>query len=255
MKDIKLGVVVPVFNEPRVTDTLEGIYRQNNRINGTEHIVVDNGSTDNTRSIIERFMHDHDDFPVRIIDEPTKGTGSACNTGFKEAERLGCTVVARTDGDTVPNPYWTQRISNCFELNPCIKLLGGKSIAHRDEYYRKGDDILMPLAIRSARIAMAIKNLDLDYLHVVVGHNMATTTQTYLEVGGFDKTSIDEADEDIEYSLKVISNFGKESVHIDPDMVVATSMRRIRKYGIIKTSIHHLFPGKRDASKLVVDIR
>lgn len=115
--------------------------------------------------------------------------------------------------------------------------------------------MLIKSAISGARLALAIKHLDSKYLKAVVGHNMATRTKAYEQVGGFERTSIDTADEDIVYALKVVREFGRSAILLDSDIRVSTSMRRIRSYGIMGTAIHHLSPSKRQARKKEIDIR
>lgn len=99
----KLAVVVPVYNEPRIDRTLQGLYDQK-QTDSTHHYIVDNGSTDETRAIIDKFMKQHEDFPLTVLEEEQKGTGAAANTGFRQAITDGNVLVARTDGDTVPLP-------------------------------------------------------------------------------------------------------------------------------------------------------
>lgn len=248
----RLAVVVPFYNEPEIDRTLDGLFTQAYR-RDVNHYLVDNGSTDNTREVIERFHKEHEGFPLRVIEEDQKGTGAAADTGFTAAIQDGYTWIARTDADSLPNPYWTAAIVNSFALNPDVRLVSGRTTALQDRDYRTGDRLLLPASISAARLALSIRHLDLDYLSVVNGANMATSAETYVEVGGFERSTIDEIDEDIEYSLAVIKRFGKSTVHRDPSAIVATSMRRIREYGLFGTAIHHLFPVTRKSRS--VDVR
>lgn len=240
----RLAVVVPFYNEPEINRTLDGLFMQSYR-RDVNHYLVDNGSTDETRGVIEKFRKDHEGFPLRIIEEEQKGTGAAADTGFTAAIQDGYTWVARTDADSVPNAYWSAAIVNSFALNPGVRLVSGRITALQDRDYRAGDRLLLPASISAARLVLSIRHLDLDYLNVANGANMATSAETYGEIGGFKRSTIDEADEDIEYSLAVIKRFGKSTIHRDPSAIVATSMRRIREYGLVGTAIHHLFPTTR----------
>jgi glycosyltransferase involved in cell wall biosynthesis len=251
----KLAVVVPAYNEPSINKTLEGLYSQYQRESSTHHFIVDNASTDDTRARIESFMQSHDDFPMTILEEPQKGTGATADTGFKAAISKGFSIIARTDSDTIPTPTWTLRISDNFHSDTGLQLLGGKSSPLKDESYRFGDELLLPAAVSSSRYVLALKNLDPRYLKVAIGHNMATRSAAYENVGGFTRSSIDEIDEDTDYSLKVIDEYGYGAVSLDPKVEVHTSMRRIRKYGVGGTALHHLFPQLRKYRKSGVDVR
>lgn len=255
LENEKIAVVVPAYNEPGIGSTLQGLYDQESRPENIHHFIVDNASTDDTRKRIDAFIKSHDDFPVTVLDEGQKGTGAAVDTGFREAIDQGYTLVARTDSDTVPAPSWTSRIENNFRINPELELLGGNSLPLKDEQYRFGDTFLIPAAVNISRFVLAIKNVNPRYLKAVVGHNMATRSGAYIATGGFERASIDQIDEDVDYSLKVAAMYGLKSIKIDPSVEVQTSTRRIRKYGFGGTALHHLYPGLRKYRKNGVDVR
>jgi len=251
----KLAIVIPAYNEPNIDKTLNGLYLQAQRPDGTRHYIVDNSSTDDTRARIDAFIKNHDDFPLTVIEEPQKGTGAAVDTGFRTAIDQGYPLLARTDADTVPTPLWTAWISHDFGYNENLQLLGGKSSPLHDEHYRLGDTLLLPAAVNAARMVLSLQHLDPAYLKAVVGHNMATRASAYDAVGGIERSSIDLLDEDIDYSLKIARQYGRDAIKIDSYVEVETSMRRIRQYGIAGTALHHLFPGFRKYRKGGVDVR
>ena len=73
-----VSIIVPVLNrEASIGRCLEALLAQN--YTQYEIIVVDNGSTDDTISIVESY-------PVRLIHEPVRGPYKARNSGLKEAE-------------------------------------------------------------------------------------------------------------------------------------------------------------------------
>ncbi len=249
-----LAVVVPVFNEPAVAGTLDALYRQDTR-SGVRHYLVDNASTDGTRERVDRFLASHPGFPLTVLEEDQKGTGAASDTGFRRAIADGCPLVARTDADSVPRRDWTGRIRGTFAARPDLALLGGRSVPLDDLHRRPGDALAIPAASLILRGALAAGHRDLSYFRLVAGHNLATRAAGYEEAGGFPRSSIDELDEDIEYSLRIARTFGRRAVAIDRNLVVATSMRRIRAYGFGRTALHHLLPGLRGKLARDTDIR
>ena len=80
MKVKKLSVVMPVFNESK---TVEKIIKklEKSDIGAVEKelIIVDDGSTDGTREILEKFERKY----KIIFHETNKGKGSALRTGFE----------------------------------------------------------------------------------------------------------------------------------------------------------------------------
>lgn len=249
-----LAVVVPAYNEQNtITNLLDSLYLQQ-RLGGqvVNHYIVDNGSTDATRGRIERWRQSHDGFPLSVIEEAEKGTGVACDTGFRKAIENGAEIVARTDADCRPTHDWEVRISRNFMERPQTQLLGGRTVAIRDREYRLGDDAIIEFAIWGARAVLSAKHMA-NYLKVINGGNMAIRGASYDEVGGFPRTSIDVYDEDVAFSRHYSMRYGMKSVRIDRNVVVATSMRRFRAYGLAGMVKHHLLPSLRANHE--IDIR
>lgn len=249
-----LAVVVPVFNEPGIARTLQALLRQSDRT-GVHVYVVDNGSTDDTPARIDSFCASHPELPVTVVTEVQKGTGAACDTGFRRAISDGFKVIARTDGDSEPATDWIGRIRAVLARHPDVQLVGGTSIPLHDRHYRWADGLLMPSALVLLRVMLAAKHVDLRYLRSVAGHNMAVRSTAYLMSGGIERTSIDQRDEDIDFSIRVARRFGMRAVRIDSGLKVATSMRRVRRYGLGLMGVHHLVPALRGKIIHSIDIR
>lgn len=93
----RLSVIIPTFNvEDWVGQTLESIMLQSE--SSLEVIVVDDGSTDGTREVVEAMASD--DPRIRLLQNPGKGGAAARNHGVSEARGE---FLAFADGDdTVP---------------------------------------------------------------------------------------------------------------------------------------------------------
>jgi glycosyltransferase involved in cell wall biosynthesis len=85
-----------------------------------EIIVVDNGSTDNTKAVVKGFRCDN----LRCVYEPVLGLSQARNTGWENA---GGEYVAYMDDDAVACPEWLERIVEDFEnIKPRPGSVGGR---------------------------------------------------------------------------------------------------------------------------------
>lgn len=254
MAERKLGVMVPAFNEEaNIGDTLDALYNQKERT--AHHLVVDNGSTDRTVERVEAYKHEHPEFPLDIIVEEEKGTGSATDAGGRYLAEKGFPILARTDSDSQPNIHWTSVITDRFERDPNLQLLGGISDALHDQYYRFGDNIIAPVGSQMTRAAIALVRRDPTYLKIAAGHNLATRADAFQAVDGFPHTSIATTDEDVVYTKRIADKYGRRAIRIDKDLRVSTSMRRAREYGLVGLELYYLFPGIRSHLKDSIDIR
>ncbi len=196
-----LSVVVPVYNEQAlIRDTLDGLSGQSQEPGRI--IVVDNGSTDDTAEIVNSKYPD-----ITLLHESTKGTGFAANHGFKYAiEEAGATVVMRTDGDTVPDSHWVEAASNYFGEKPSKHLTTGPVKPLKDSYYRRRDEIILPLAYAGYRIGVSALKGSLYPARVARGANMAIRAGTFVDVGGFPDVKIEDEDDDILLPKKFTMN-------------------------------------------------
>lgn len=80
-----LSIVIPFFNSEkkskRILETLCNI-----RDKGVEVVLVDDGSTDNTYSLLSDFKNYNSNKKIKVIKQHNKGPGGARNTGVKAAE-------------------------------------------------------------------------------------------------------------------------------------------------------------------------
>lgn len=100
MKTVSL--IIPYYNRVSLLPrTLQSVLQQTYR--PLELLLVDNGSTDGSRSLTEDFAQRHSerDFTVRLLSEPGQGAARARNTGLKAATGTFCYFF---DSDDVLSP-------------------------------------------------------------------------------------------------------------------------------------------------------
>ena len=91
----KISVVIPLYNkEQEVERALRSVVEQSLAVG--EIIVVNDGSTDNSRAIVERFIAAYPEANIRLINQENSGVRAARNRGVKEA--VG-DYIALLDGD------------------------------------------------------------------------------------------------------------------------------------------------------------
>ncbi len=87
---------------------------------GFEVVVVDNGSTDRTREVVEQRLADA---RLRYVFEPVLGLSVARNTG---AESSRGKILAYLDDDAEASVSWLDTLHSAFEANSKLAIAGGK---------------------------------------------------------------------------------------------------------------------------------
>ena len=123
LSEIKLSVLVPVYNEVKsVENLLEAIFSAN-RLN-MEVIVINDGSNDGTLEALNRFNHGR----VKIVSHlRNSGKGEAIKSGLKLATGE---VVLIQDGDLEYNPGDYQKLLALF-LTDNVSVVYGTRLNRR----------------------------------------------------------------------------------------------------------------------------
>ena len=113
-KEIKITVLMPVYNgEKYLEESIDSVSGQT--LSDFEIIIIDDGSTDNTRKIIEEF----DDPRIRYFkNEKNLGIVDSLNRGIAEAKGK---YVARQDADDISLPSRFEAQIKYLEKHPeCV---------------------------------------------------------------------------------------------------------------------------------------
>ena len=121
MKNPLVSVVIPVYNSASTIEACLGsVIGQS--FKDFEVVVVDNNSTDGTRSMVKRAQKK--DGRVRCILEKVQGRGPARNKGLRSAKGE---VMAWTDSDcTVPSD-WLEKLARPILDGKADAVQGGQS--------------------------------------------------------------------------------------------------------------------------------
>ncbi|MEA5505272.1 glycosyltransferase family A protein [Halotia wernerae UHCC 0503] len=85
-----------------------------------EVVVVDNGSSDRTREVIEQRTGNS---RLKYVYEPTIGLSVARNTGAKVAK---AEILAYLDDDAIASTHWLQVLDSAYKNNSKLAIAGGK---------------------------------------------------------------------------------------------------------------------------------
>jgi glycosyltransferase involved in cell wall biosynthesis len=108
MNQIKATVVIPTYNKkPRLKVVLESFNFQNANRSDFEVVLVDDGSNDDTKTLIDEI---HFDYNFRYFFQDNQGRSAARNKGIEESKGE---ILVFCDDDTIPSDSFIERhISN-----------------------------------------------------------------------------------------------------------------------------------------------
>lgn len=115
---MQVSIIIANYNYARylnaaVTSVLEQSYQN------FEIVIVDDGSTDNSREVIENIQKQHPD-RVRTIFQANQGQGGAFNTGFAVSSGE---IIAFLDADDVWKPNKLERILREFSDSKVVGVM------------------------------------------------------------------------------------------------------------------------------------
>ena len=193
-----------------IVNCLPPLAEQARQFGDVEVIVVDNGSTDNTKQVVEEAKK-KTSYPFRYVLESIPGLCQARNRGRDEAEGK---VLAYIDDDAIVKPGWIGLIRQHF-MDGKSDCLGGKvSIELGGEMpFRLEKD--MEWFFMASQLGDSPRML--SYPQHPTGCNMSFTTRVFDEIGGFN-TNLKLYGDEKDFFRRVAEK--KFSVYYDPGVEV-----------------------------------
>ncbi len=207
---LEISVVIPAFNEENY---IEGVFRglKGQAFRNFEVIVVDGNSTDRTREIARRNG-------AKVITEQKNNIGAARNAGAKLAKGE---LIMFTNSDTMASRGLLKAYSKLFKDKSVVAASGPlMPLEDTTRFIRFGYKFA---SVYLAKLSFAIGK------PAISGSNFIVRKSAFNRCGGFDESLV--TYEDLDLTLR-LSKEGK--IIYVKDAVVATSTRRIVKWGVIK---------------------
>jgi glycosyltransferase involved in cell wall biosynthesis len=118
---VNFAAVIPVLNE---RESLPLVVRELTDSRIREILVVDNGSTDGTGAIARSL-------PVRLVEEPRRGYGSACLAGLASLSERPPEAVLFLDGDYSDHPEEAGSLLDAIEAGADLAI-GSRVLGRRE---------------------------------------------------------------------------------------------------------------------------
>ena len=114
----ELSVVMSVYNgQDHLEEAIDSILNQS--FTDFEFIIINDGSTDKTRKILDEFAAQ--DFRIRVIHQENSGLAVSLNRGIRMARG---NFIARQDADDVSLPERLEKQMTFLQSNPQVVLCG-----------------------------------------------------------------------------------------------------------------------------------
>lgn len=208
-----VSIIIPVYNEEKVLkQSIKSLLEQN--YPDYEIIIVNDGSTDNTRVVAESLVGYHkgvySNIKVSLINQPNSGKAKALNSGIKYSK---ADFVLCMDGDSQLSDLALRSAARHF-INPKIGAVAGNvKVLNRKKFFT-----------------------DLQALEYIEGLNMARSAQSFIRlvniipgpIGVFRKKAIEDAGyyssdtfaEDADLTVKIIASGWK--IFYEPNSISYT---------------------------------
>lgn len=232
-----LSVIVPVYNDPSgIGRTLESLTDQTLPQSVYEIVVVDNGSTDETKSVVSDYAAVNENLSLEVEDE-VQGSYAARNRGIRASTGE---VLAFVDADMSVDPDWLRHVVAEME--------------RRDADYLACEVQLYPPGDEETLAGMYNRLTDLRVGHFLREMRFAPTCSLVVrrslleDVGGFDPRF--RSSGDFEFGNRV--HDAGRMLHYDPDVTmyhperttVTALLRKSYRIGRGKVELHRYYPDR-----------
>ena len=223
MTDPKVSVVLPTYNEEAyIVRALKSL--RNQTYSDIEVIIIDDGSTDETVSLITEF----DDPRIKLIQrESDTGITSALNRGIKEAKGE---YVARQDADDWSHPERLQRQVEFLNSNSDIGMVGtGAYLVDID-----GDRMAKRHVLENPDVSDLIEHN--EFIH----GSVMFRPDVVIDMGGYDERFMTAEDYDLWLRLAdqySVANIDKPLYHFRQhgESIYGSNLETLKLYHVLAT--------------------
>ena len=169
-----VSVIIPSFNSSLyIGESIESVLRQTYK--NIEIIVVDDGSSDDTCAILERYAETHPGI-FRYFRQQNRGPGAARNTGIRNAKGE---YIAFNDADDLWLPQKLEKQVAVLERN------SNAVAVYCDIYYIDEDRSILPERKTKLRLPRGRVTLDMFYNYFMYTSSVVARRSAVERTGGF----------------------------------------------------------------------
>lgn len=193
-----VSIIIPAHNEEATLEKcLASLENLNYPSNKLESILINDGSTDDTKEIIENHVQ-KSKYTFKYLETEGVGAPKARNIGLKKAKGE---YVAFTDADCVVESNWLRNLIKNFNSKEVVSV-GGPNITpeHDTEFAECVGEVLSFLSKPGSRYA-SIPDKTMEIFHNPTC-NVVYRKEVIEEVGGFNEKLVNCEDEELDYRIR-----------------------------------------------------
>ena len=209
MNNPNISIVVPTYNSAcTILKTIQALLAQDYPKENTEIIVVDDGSTDNTRELIKGY-------PVKYFFQSNAGPAAARNLGWRNSSGE---IILFTDSDCIPDTNWASKLVANYADYRTGAVGGSYGIKNKENLL--ADCIFQEISIRHEMMPRKVKALG--------SYNLSVRVDILRSIGGFDESYTIASGEDNDLSYRILKAgytlvFSKDAIvlHYHPQRLLS----------------------------------
>jgi len=189
---VDISIIIPTFNRASLLEaTLNSIVAQHITTIDYEVIVVDNGSSDNTRAVCDDFRDKIVNFVYAFDAVPGQLTGRHKGLQLAKGD-----LLSYLDDDVVLGPGWINALSQLSAGNADIAIFGGPSVPQFEIKPPSWIERFWEATPYGGRMCLPLSLIDLERESVVIdplyifGLNFSIRKSVLLELAGFNPDCI-----------------------------------------------------------------
>ncbi len=203
-KDYSVSILIPGYNEEKsIEETIKHVMELNYPKDKIEVIVINDGSTDKTKKIVEKLISKYPN--LKLINKENSGKADSLNQGIKISQGE---LIAVVDSDSFPSKDSLRKLTGYFN-NPNMG-----AVTSFVEVRNKNQNLFAKIqSLEYMILGWARKLLDfVDSVYVTNGPLSVYNKKHLLKVGGFDPKSVTE---DIDITWNMLSHNYKTAMCLD----------------------------------------
>jgi cellulose synthase/poly-beta-1,6-N-acetylglucosamine synthase-like glycosyltransferase len=233
-----VSVVVPVYNAKNTLNRcVESLLEQTYPKDKYEVVMVDNGSKDNSKEILQQY-------PVIIEESLAQSSYAARNKGIAAAKGE---ILAFTDADCIADKYWIEKGVNGFNKQNvgavAGEVKGFKPANYIEEYLVDKQELSQE------------KTSKIYFLPYAKTANVFYRKDVFKKIGGFPKEWISAGDADLAWRMQLETKYKLEFiteafVYHRHRSTLASMFKQTIKWGIGYTYLYKKYKNKLSGNKL-----